>query len=143
MADSGKTSEIKKRRYKALNGGVRSFTEGFTGLLNCGFSRLGHYAIEHRLTEFHFNILTSESRPELYYESWYPLLIYYIEPIRWCDEIGCSIDFINTFIIDITFDFSEIHKIANESGIPFDSITKIIDDKQKEYIYKHHGCSWA
>lgn len=128
---------MKKRKYKALKSGVRSFSEGFTGLLNSGIISLGQYAVEHQCSHFFFNILTNESNPDLSGQEWYPWLMCYIVPEKWFDRIGCNIDYISQFTISITFRFS----VNDTSGscIRFLYSARLIDDRNRVYTHEGRG----
>ena len=58
-------------KYKHLRGGVESFTEGFTGILNAGFSELARHAVSTSTSDFRFDFLARQSEPALPPEQWH------------------------------------------------------------------------
>ena len=134
--------KMKPRKYKALNGAVQSFAEGFTGIISSGFSELGRYAMATQQPHYRFNMLTRTSEPDISQQEWYSWLIDYIEPVQWMTAIGCAIDYVSTFTIEIDFVFADIHDNDYEYGLGFESSTVIEDDRGKRYVHKGAGFAW-
>ena len=127
-----------KNKYKSLRGGVKSFTEGFTGVINTGFSHLAKYSKESGLSVFKFDVINSASTPDLSdQQPWFEGLMAYIQVDKWCDQIGCKIEYIDEFMVEVTFDHKQYHSDGIEDWMPFQAISKIRDDRGKEYLYEH------
>lgn len=124
-------------KYKHLKGGVRSFTEGFTGLINGGFSELARYALRTQTPHFHFDLLTGQSSPPLPAEQWRDWLFSHIEPYRWLPRIGVSPEHIMSFRIDFHFVLSSLSTtgagVCREHRLVFEARTEMIDDRQHSY----------
>jgi len=133
---------MKPRKYKALKGAVQSFTEGFTGIISSGFQELGRYAMTTGQSHFTFDMLSKSSRPDVSSEKWYAWLMDYIEVDKWLTSVGCAIDYVTIFRIDIQFILDEPYDTEWRRGLPFESLTVIKDDRGKLYQHNGGGCAW-
>lgn len=130
-------------KYRHLKGGVQSFTEGFTGIINSGFSHLGRYAKEHGAPDYEFDILNRTALPDITEQKpWADWLMTYIDLPTWCERIGCTINHITTFTISVSFDLKQYHKGEGEDWMPFGARARIVDDRGKEYLHSHTGAVW-
>ena len=124
-------------KYKHLRGGVQSFTEGFTGVINTGFSELARYATHTKTPNFHFDLLARQSNPTLPDEQWREWLFSYIDPHSWLPRVGVSPEHIRSFCIDVHFVLSSFCTRGDESYrehyLGFEARTEIIDDRQQPY----------
>lgn len=134
---------MKGNKYRHLNGGVQSFTEGFTGIINAGFAHLGRYAREHGIPAYHFDIRNRTSTPDMSgQEPWAEWLMTYIDLPAWCEGIGCTINHIKSFTISVSFDLTQYHEGNGEDWMPFSAHTMIVDDQAKKYAHNHLGVVW-
>ena len=134
---------MKPRKYKALRGAVRSYTGGFTGLVSSGFPELARFAMTHRQSNYRFDILTQASVPDISDNPWYSWLVRHIEPVEWLEQVGCSVEYVMSFVLSIEFNLGGVQNRRNEYAVPFASVTTIKDDRGMEYVYKDRGFAWV
>ena len=125
-------------KYKHLRGGVQSFTEGFTGVINTGFSESGFYATRTKTPVFHFDLLARSSSPAIpETEPWREWLFSYIDPHSWLPRIGVSPEHVLSFSVEVRFDLSSLrtHGYGDsfEDYLDFEAHTTITDDRQQTY----------
>ena len=92
---------------------------------------------------FSFDLLKNTSVPDLSSEEWYKYFTGYIPISKWFDKIGCSLDYIADFTLNISFDFTDIYDGCREYGLSFKSKATIIDDRGREHTYNNHGTCWV
>ena len=134
---------MKPRKYRLLKGAVRSYTEGFTGLVSSGFPELACHAMTQRQTNYRFDILTQASVPDISDKSWYSWLVRHIEPEEWLEQVGCAIEYVRSFILSIEFDLGRVQDRKTEYAVPFVSVTTIEDDRGKKYVHEDRGFAWV
>ena len=125
-------------KYKHLRGGVRSFTEGFTGVINTGFSELGFYATRTKTPVFDFDLLARSSTPAIpQTEPWREWLFSYIDPHSWLPRIGVASEHVVSFAVQVRFVLSSLRTHGSngffEDYLDFEARTTIIDDHQQTY----------
>ena len=125
-------------KYKHLRGGVQSFTEGFTGIINIAFSLLAFYATRTQTASFHFDHLARTSIPPIPdTEEWSESLFSYIDPRSWLPRIGVAPEHVVSFTTDIHFDLSSLRTkdfgTSREDFLDYEARTEIIDDREQNY----------
>jgi hypothetical protein len=121
---------IHNAKYKHLKGGVESFTEGFTGIINRGFAELARHAKQTKTEDFHFDILSRKSIPPLPDEPWREWLFTYIDPQLWLPRIGVAVEHVLSFTVVVHFILSSYSTRGDEHYLGFEARTEILDDRQ-------------
>jgi hypothetical protein len=121
---------IHNAKYKHLRGGVDSFTEGFTGVINRGFAELARHAIDTKTADFHFDLLAQRSNPPLPDEPWREWLFAYIDPHSWLPRIGVAVEHVASFTVTVRFFLSSYSTCKGEHYLGFEARTEILDDRQ-------------
>lgn len=124
------------QKYKHLRGGVSSFTDGFTGILNMGFSALARFAVERNIADFRLDLLSGKSTPEIT-ETQMKNLTAWINPQEWLPRIGVDYNHVAEFFVTIHFHLSTVkthdYGTSKERSMKFEADTKIVDDRRQAY----------
>jgi hypothetical protein len=100
-------------RYRNLRSGVRSFTEGFTGIVGPEFEALARHAVETGVAEYELDFLGKTSTPPCVTaaqpsDAW---LFTHPEPEDWLKRIGCGVAHILVFKMRVAFDLSTVIRV--------------------------------
>ena len=128
-------------KYRHLRGGVRSFTEGFTSLINSGFALLAVFAIDTQRAHYHCDQLTQRIEPPLPEDASCVAALFRHNPASdWLGRIEISPEHVTHFTTDITFDLSTVRWHDYERSVRFTVATKIVDDRGVTYEW-HLNCT--
>jgi hypothetical protein len=135
--------------HKPLKSVSHNFSHSFISLMNYINDDyfLGHLlkrARTTKLSKLHIDVLKSNASPDPlltkevsssieYWNKWFPTLV---------ESSGSSMDFVKSATMTIEFDLNTIklHSSYNDlSESPYSCEMSIIDDRGKEYKYKHEG----
>ena len=135
--------------HKALKSVSHNFGHSFISLMNYINDDyfLGHLlkqARKTKLARLDVDILKNTAKPiELlttpiresvnYWNNWFPSLV---------ENSGSTMDFVNSATMMIEFDLQKIRQCPHDNKLienPFTCEIKILDDRGKEYKYKHEG----
>jgi hypothetical protein len=124
-------------KYRHLRGGVSSFTNEFSGLINTGFAQLAVHALETRRSDYRFNLLTRECEPPLPEGVlWVNTLFDHIEVSEWLDKIGVRPADVTHFTIEIAFRLSKVRPVGDLLAVEFTARTKIVDNRGESYEWE-------
>lgn len=135
--------------HKPLKSVSHNFSHSFISLMNYINDDyfLGHLLKQARatnLSKLHIDVLQNKASPEHlltkevsssieYWNKWFPTLV---------ESSGSSMEFIKSATMTIEFDLNIIKLHSSDNDLtesPFSCEMSIIDDRGKEYKYRHEG----